>query len=743
MLHFWKCGVFVPSSARGYGCADVPQTEHAPFAVTVFPDTSGETAREFQWRVDELAERLRQAQRYPDKDSCPLLKLARFGVTRTGKNSLRHDGNVIEISGIEADYDGEKLSFSDAQALIARAGVSAVLYTSASHTEDAPRWRVLCPTSRPYPPSARARFVARLNGILGGVLAPESFRLSQSYFIGRVSDDYAVARAHGRFIDLADDLDTKATYGPKNGESRADRLAKLRETDPAIPLLEGRKLLLRVRPDGAMDIICPFESEHTTPRVPGDCTYFPAHTGGFKAAHFKCLHSHCASRTDDEFLSAIGVLKVLKVPGSAHSDEWGRPEPLPELPPVPSLKFAHLPAVLRAHVQDIAERMQCPPDFSAVACLAMAGSAIGRKVGIRPKRADDWTVIPNLWAMIVGKSGIMKSPAIGDALAPLRRMQEQAFEAHEQAMEEYGVSAKVEKLAMDEAEKRARDLMKKGNKDAASLEFANAQASASDEPTARRYIVNDSTVEALAETLEENPNGVLLDRDELAGWLRSLDKDGQQEARAFYLTAADGDKGFTTDRIGRGRGRHIEAVCVSIVGGIQPGVLAGYVRETQRGGAGDDGLLQRFGMMVYPDVSPTWRNIDRRPAQEARRAVDQLIAGLCALTTQSIGAQLDDCKPIPFLRFDNQAQGFFDEWRGELERRIRATDEHPAVVSHLAKYRKLVPALALINHLCDRGVGAVTEAALSRAVGFADYLEPHARRVYDVPSVLRLPRQGH
>ena len=171
--------------------------------------------------------RLRNVQKYPDKDSCPLIKLARFGDKRSDKKSLRHDPNVIEITGIEGDYDGEVIDLGEAQTMIADARLTAVLYTSPSHTATTPRWRVLCPLSRPYAPKDHERFVARLNGAMGGILAPESYALSQSYYYGRVCDDYAVARVNGRFIDEADELDAKAVYAPKNGESRAERIGKI------------------------------------------------------------------------------------------------------------------------------------------------------------------------------------------------------------------------------------------------------------------------------------------------------------------------------------------------------------------------------------------------------------------------------------------------------------------------------------------------------------------------------------
>lgn len=227
---------------------------------------------------------------------------------------------------------------------------------------------------------------------------------------------------------------------------------------------------------------------------------------------------HIAETDDDTPLLGYVVLSMRE-----RMAERAGPEPLPSLPDVQPLPYEALPSVLRAYVQDIAERMQCPPDFPAVACVAMAGAALGRKIGIRPKQEDSWTVIANQWAMIVGKSGIMKSPAMSEALKPLRKMQADAFQQHEHALEEYEVQTKLSKIQSDEADRAARDLIKKGNKEAAVIKLEAAQADAKDPPTAKRYIINDSTVEALAETLQENQNGILVDRDELAGWLRSLD----------------------------------------------------------------------------------------------------------------------------------------------------------------------------------------------------------------------------
>jgi putative DNA primase/helicase len=407
-----------------------------------------------------------------------------------------------------------------------------------------------------------------------------------------------------------------------------------------------------------------------------------------------------------------------------------QPEPLPSLPAVDEFNDLFLPNALRGYVKDISERMQCPADFAAVAALVMIAAVIGRKVGIRPMRHNDWTVIPNLWSAIIGNSGIMKSPTLSEGLSPIKKLQALAFDEFNTAKAEYETNAELIKIQKSVDKSKARKALKDSNA-AGALELLKPDEVLSDDPPIlKRYITNNASYEALGELLIENPNGLLVEADELIGLLKQLDSNGQEVARSFYHIAADGDKPYTFDRIMRGKGLHIDALCLSIIGGIQPGILAEYVRQATGGGVGADGLLQRFGLMVYPDINPEWKEIDRYPDKAARESVKELVEKLDKLKPAEIGAEDDSYGGIPFLRFDDAAQKVFSEWRGGLEQRLRSGEEHPAFVSHLSKYRKLIPSLALINHLCDTGHGAVSQDALLRAITFSEYLESHAKRIY-------------
>lgn len=419
----------------------------------------------------------------------------------------------------------------------------------------------------------------------------------------------------------------------------------------------------------------------------------------------------------------------------APAERGGR-IPLPdELSPVAPFEAALLPDTLRPWAEDISERIQCPPDFVAVGIMTGLAAVLGRKVAIRPQEHTDWTVIVNQWGLVVGRPGVLKSPAIEATLAPLKRLAAKATEQHAVDFEEHRKNQAIAKLRAEAGEKAARKRLEKDpGADATDL-LSVLSVGEMAVPAMRRYMANDTSPASLGELLRQNQNGLLVYRDELVSLLKGLDREDQAEGRGFYLTGWNGDSSYTFDRIGRGLNLHIEAVCLSVLGGTQPGRLAEYIGQAVRGGAGDDGLIQRFGLLVWPDTSGDWKNVDRWPDNEAKNAAFKVYEYLDNIDPASIGAQQDtDLDGNPdgpsYLRLTPAALEMFLEWRTDLETRLRAGELHPALESHLAKYRKLIPGLALIIHLADSGTGPVSKTALLKALAWGDYLETHAKRAY-------------
>jgi hypothetical protein len=220
-------GPFIPTvgANRGEpmsGSAKI-SAETTVFA-TFFDDWGAHAKIERVWQLGKLAETIRNTNRNAAdaeaaKAVLPWLKLARFGNAKTKNDSLRHDRNVLACTGIEGDFDKETISFEEAVEIAEKAGLGCLIYTSPRHllAGHGPRWRILCPTSTEITPKQRALLVSRINGLFRGSLAPESWKLSQSYYFGSVNGNPAhdIALIEGEPIDLLDELDRIAVDQPK------------------------------------------------------------------------------------------------------------------------------------------------------------------------------------------------------------------------------------------------------------------------------------------------------------------------------------------------------------------------------------------------------------------------------------------------------------------------------------------------------------------------------------------------
>src|SRR5207245_2106122 len=133
------------------------------------------------------------------------------------------------------------------------------------------------------------------------------------------------------------------------------------------------------------------------------------------------------------------------------------------------------------------------------------------------------------------------------------------------------------------------------------------------------------------------------------------------------------------------------AVCL-MLGGIQPGRLRSYLVDALEDGPSNDGLIQRFQLLVWPDTGPEFTYVDRKPNAASEQQAEGVFRKLLKLDAEN---------PKRF-RFAPDAQQLFIDWFSELEAKIRGDELHPALTSHLSKYRSLMPALAVLFELADQ-----------------------------------------
>ena len=431
------------------------------------------------------------------------------------------------------------------------------------------------------------------------------------------------------------------------------------------------------------------------------------------------------------------VKQQLSQPQTASSSlEWPEPTPLKsikkDLSPVIPLPPALIPEPYQPWLTDIAERMQCPLDYVAVAALIATASLIGAGCRVRPKRHDSWALVPNLWGGIVGRPSTLKSPSLKEVLKPMKALEEDANLVFEKEYKDY-------LCRMEEFKAHKEAIKKKITKAVLSLpphevELVKQELRNHKEPEPpiwKRYSTNDTTIEKMHELLSQNPRGLMLFLDELMGLLSTWDREGHEADRSFYLEAWNGDDSKTSDRIGRGT-TYTKSLCVSILGSTQPDKLLGYFQQSLSGFC-NDGLLQRFQLLIYPDEVKEWKLVDKVPNKEAQHDAAMIMRNLTSMNFCEYGA-VQEGEETPYFCFTDHAQHTFFVWLTELEREKLTSEEEPILLEHFAKYRKLMPSLALIFHLInvasDKARGAIPVECVERAAAWCEYLEGHARRIY-------------
>ena len=423
---------------------------------------------------------------------------------------------------------------------------------------------------------------------------------------------------------------------------------------------------------------------------------------------------------------------------AAENIEWPIPERIgSDLPLVPQMDVATLlPSPLAGYIMDAAHRKVAPPEFVAVSLLVSLGALIGARCGVRPKILDDWIVIPNLWGVIIAPPSKKKSPSMADGIKPLKHLAAKAREKHAKEMEVYQEELEQHEVMMASAKKALQKAADKADDEG--IESAKARIAALKDakpkpPTLKRYTTNDATIEKLGDLLVDNPQGLLTERDELAGLLTSFDKSGHESDRAFYLEAWNGTDGHEIDRIGRGS-LYVPNLALSVLGGIQPERLEKYLDSASKD-VGNDGLLARFQLMVWPDpLDFEWR--DTLPDKGLRDAVYRVFEKLDDDDfIASWGAEpADQFRRIPSFKLSPAAAQAFIAWDTKLQTEIMPTC--PAVLQeHFGKYEKMVAGLALILDMAERAnaggmIGAIREDPMLRAIAWANFLGAHARRVY-------------
>lgn len=321
-----------------------------------------------------------------------------------------------------------------------------------------------------------------------------------------------------------------------------------------------------------------------------------------------------------------------------------------------------LPRRIQAFINECARSLSASAEMVALPALIVLGTAIGNTRLIRLK--PDWLEPPILWGAVIAPSGSIKSPALSKAMGPLQRL--------------------------DSGE--------------------------------RRTWTADVTVERLAMLLEQHSRGVVIVRDELSGWVRSMNqyRGGKGADRQFYLSTWSA----TSIKIDR-KGQDKQAVTVSVprpylsvVGCIPPDVLG--VLEDE--GGQEDGFLARF-LFCWPTPVPVrWSRSSI--SAETRGEYENLVEELFAIPWEGQATELP-------LTCD--AQEYFIAWHDAMSEEAEADSCSAFVRASYSKLKGYCGRLALIHALgTDPKATEIGLESIKAAETLVSYFKVQAGRIAPV-----------
>lgn len=403
--------------------------------------------------------------------------------------------------------------------------------------------------------------------------------------------------------------------------------------------------------------------------------------------------------------------EIGQLPFESPLEDWLLDDSLEPFEPFP---FEVLPSPVREFIRDAARAIGCDPSFIALPLLTVLATAIGDSRRLEVKKG--WLVPALLWTAIVGESGSSKTPAFRAAMKALKKRQQLA-------MEKYDAEMKTYRNEMQQYEK-AFSLWKKskGEVDPPYEPIA---------PKCDRCIVSDVTIEALAPILLDNPRGLMLACDELAGWFGSFDRytSGKSSGDSSKWLSMFGAESFTVDRkTGFPKTIYVRQAFVCVTGGIQPSILHRALGAEHR----ESGLAARILLACPPRKSKRWSEAEIAPAAE--RMIAELIDRLFSL---EMGFD-DDGRPMPqVLTLSNEAKRIWVEfYNRHATEQNDLTGELSAAWSKLEEY---APRLALIIELVKQVMGeqspdpsSIQLSSMESAIVLVEWFKREAKRVYRI-----------
>jgi hypothetical protein len=227
------------------------------------------------------------------------------------------------------------------------------------------------------------------------------------------------------------------------------------------------------------------------------------------------------------------------------------------------------PKPFQSYIIECHDKLDSVIDYMGCSLLWTISLLVGNTFTIRVK--NGWNENPVVWFALVGRAGVGKTPSIRRMLYPLIKENNKEIKDYirkNEAFQEYEKLSKKEKEQQIEIKK----------------------------PLKKQFIADDITLEALIDLHQEVTTGVGVFKDELAGWLKDMNKYREGSDLEFWLSTWSGTS-VNVNRLTR-VGSFVESPFIPVIGGIQPSILNELYTQEKK----DNGFMDRM-LISYPEIT--------------------------------------------------------------------------------------------------------------------------------------------
>ena len=351
------------------------------------------------------------------------------------------------------------------------------------------------------------------------------------------------------------------------------------------------------------------------------------------------------------------------------------------------------------YILECNEKLGSVIDYMGCTLIYVTSIILGNCFSIKVK--NGWNENPIVWMSLVGEAGVGKSPSIDRIIYPLKQANSKEIKKYLEQKKKYD-----EYSSLSKKEKEQQIEIKL--------------------PKKKQFIVDDVTLEALVDLMENSKNGIGLFKDELSGWIKDMNKYREGSDMEFWLSSWNGNSYFV-NRLTR-VGSFVEHPFVSILGGIQPEILNTMYDKEKK----DNGFMDRM-LISYPDVTIDYFS-EGEISHDAIEWFRNSIIDFKKNIDQIIQYEEEEIKKY-VASFDKEAKAVWIKKFNEITDLQNSENESEYFKSMYPKQKSYIPRFAFIINSLHENYNrtyyfeTIKAQSVESAIKLSNYFVAHAKKI--------------